>query len=66
MVFERKPTIGKDDLIIVSAICEMTETGILQTEMYLANWFKPDYGLSQNFCDRISGQFRDLLPLVGL
>ena len=41
----------------------MTEPGALQTEMYLANWFKPDYGLSQEFCDRISKQFGDLKPL---
>jgi len=62
-IFEKKPTIGKDDLIIVNAICEMTEPGTLQTEMYLANWFKPDYGLSQDFCDMLSKQFGDLKPI---
>lgn len=62
---EHKQTVGKDDLIIVNAICEMVQPGTLQTEMYLANWFKPDNGLSQKFCDRIAKQFGDLKPLVG-
>ena len=56
---------GHDDLIIVNAICEMVQPGTLQTEMYLANWYKPDFGLSQDFCNRIKRQFGDLKPLVG-
>src|SRR3990167_6296018 len=56
---------GHDDLIIVNAICEMVQRGTLQTEMYLANWYKPDFGLSQDFCNRIKRQFGDLKPLVG-
>jgi len=51
---EHKHTVGKDDLIIVNAICEMVQPGTLQTEMFLANWYKPDYGLSKDFCDRIA------------
>ena len=57
---EHKHTSGKDDLIICNSICEMVEPGILQTEMYLANWYKPDYGLSPDFCDRINNQFVNL------
>ena len=61
---ERKHTVGKDDLIIVNAICEMVQPGTLQKEMYLSNWYKPDYGLSPAFCDRISKQYGDLKPIV--
>ena len=60
---EYKHTVGKDDITIVYAICEMVGPGPLQTEMYLANWYKFGYGLSQEFCERISQQFGVLKPL---
>lgn len=60
---EHRHTVGKDDLIIVNTICEMVQPGTLQTEMYLANWFKPDYGLATDFCDRIAKQFGGLKPI---
>jgi hypothetical protein len=61
---EHKHTVGKDDLVIVNAICEMVQPGTLQTEMYLANWYKPDFGLTPEFCERIAKQFGELKPLI--
>lgn len=55
---EHRQTVGKDDITIVYAVCEMAEPGELQTEMYLANWYKFGFGLSQEFCVRIKNQFK--------
>jgi hypothetical protein len=53
---EKQPSIPKSDLTIVNAICEMVPPGELQTEMYKANWYKPDYGLTPEFCTHIASQ----------
>lgn len=54
---EHKHTVGKDDLIICNAICEMVQPGTLQEEMVKANWYKPDYGLQPEFCERVKQQY---------
>lgn len=49
--------VGRADLTAVNTICEMVGPGELQTEMFKANWYKPDYGLSPEFCNQIRIQF---------
>lgn len=54
---EKRHGVPKSDLTIVNAICEMVPSGELQTEMYQANWYKSNYGLTPEFCAHIKSQF---------
>lgn len=55
--YEKRRGYPKSDLTIVNAICEMVPSGNMQKEMYQSNWYKPDYGLTPEFCAFIAKQY---------
>ncbi|MFZ2199722.1 MAG: hypothetical protein WAV40_02960 [Microgenomates group bacterium] len=55
--YEKRQGHPKSDLTIVNAICEMVPRGEMQSEMYRSNWYKPDYGLTPEFCNFIARQY---------
>lgn len=52
-----------DDVIVVNAVCEEVDPGILQDEIFETGWYNQEWGFSPQFCEQVRASYESRHPL---